>query len=253
MWTAIAIGILIVFVVIAVVTALRSDAGWRGWLLYQITRVYCPLMFRWRANNECTIPEHGPAIIIANHTSPVDPMLIWTRHNVLFRKRSTRVIGYMMAKEYFEQPGIIRWICRAMESIPVERDGRDMAPVKQALTRLKEGKLLGIFPEGGINPGTPDTRLLPASTGAAWLALTAQVPVIPVFIHDAPRSENMVRCFYMRTKVRVTYGSPIDLSQWTGKRKTQDLLKEVADHLMKSLAQLGGIEFTSCRDELRDL
>lgn len=67
-----------------------------------------------------------------------------------------------------------------MQSIPVDRNGRDIGPTREAIRRLERGDLIGIFPEGGINMGE---GLREANPGIAFLALKAGVPVIPVYIH----------------------------------------------------------------------
>lgn len=219
-------------------------AGWRAWLLYQVTRVYCPLLFRWRAANACTIPEHGAAIIVSNHTSPVDPVLLWMGHFRQFGQPRIRVIGYMMAGEYFLIRGPVGWVFRAMESIPVTRSGRDTGGVRAALRRLSEGKLLGMFPEGRINVVTPDTRLLRSGSGAAWLALKSQAPVIPIFIRNAPRGRGMITSFLKPSRTELIYGTPVDLSEFLEKRPTTEILTQVTDRIMASLAELGGVDFT---------
>jgi len=194
--------------------------------------------------NSCPFPEFGPAIIVANHTSPVDPLLIWHRHFAAFRKPRLRVIGFMMAKEFYNRRGIVNWVCRAMESIPVDRNDRDARSVRDALDRLKNGHLLGLFPEGRLNLESPDNRLLPGGTGVAWLAIKSKAPVIPLFIHNAPRAKSMPGCFIVRTHVTLTYGTPIDLSAWYDRKPGHEELAEVTDLIMKTLSDLGGISFT---------
>ena len=217
----------------------RSRLPGDVWLFYSIERLYVGLMFHWRANRRCPFPDRGPAIILANHRSPVDPMLIWMNHHLGSRQRRVRVIRFMMAREYYEVP-VVRWICRSMQAIPVDRGGKDMQPTHRALELLKQGHLLGLFPEGRINTGMD---LLEGDTGIAWLALHARVPVFPVFLHNSPQSDSMVKPFYTPSRVRVTYGDPIDLSAYYEPRKTHALLAEVTDLLMRRLARLGGVQY----------
>ncbi len=224
--------------------AARCNAGWRAWICYRVAMIYNFLRPRCTATNACTYPEHGPAIIVANHTSPADPLLLWIRHFSQFRKPRLRVIGYMMAKEYYTRGGLLTWICKAMECIPVERNGQDMAPIKEALRRLQAGHLLGLFPEGGINIESPNERLRAGEVGVAWLALRSKAPVIPVFISDAPRSESMVRVFFKRARSRLTYGHPVDLSPWHNDKPSHTDLIEATDKIMQSIASLGGLQIT---------
>lgn len=224
--------------------ALTCAAGWRAWICYRVAMFHRLVFSRCTQENTCTIPEDGPAIIVANHSSPLDPVLLWTKHFAQFKKPRLRVIGYMMAKEYYVRAGLIGWVCRAMESIPVERSGRDMVPIREALRRLADGKLLGLFPEGRINLKTPDEQLLPGGTGIAWLALKSGAPVIPVFIRKAPRSKSMVRAFIVRTRTSLCYGPPIDLSRWKNAKGTHDELAEITDYIMTHIANLGGLRIT---------
>ena len=138
-------------------------------------------------------------------------------------------------------PGWIGWICKTMQCIPVDRDAHEPAPVREALRRLRDGRLVGIFPEGRINR---EDRLLPGIPGVAWLALRANVPVIPVFVENAPGGRNMVEPFKTFSRVRIIYGDPIDLSTYRDRRVTRELLVEVTDLLMGHLAALGGVEAT---------
>jgi len=212
--------------------ALRCPQGWRLWLLYVADSLYCRLCFHWRANRRCPWLNERSAIIVANHRSPLDPILIWVGMT------NRRSLECLTAREYFGIPGL-RFIFQSTHAIPVERKGKDMAATREALRRLKEGHCLGVFPEGRINTGP---GLLPGDTGVAWLALHSRAPVYPVFIHNAPQTGSMVSPFYTFTRVRVSYGDPVDLSTFYGRRITTELLQEVTDLMMSQLARLGGIE-----------
>jgi len=220
--------------------------GWGVWLLYVIQRLYGGLIFRWRCNNgPCTLPAEGSGLIVANHRSPIDPMMVWTNHHLRGdpngKSREVRVAGFLTASEFCDVPGL-RWLVRTMRSIPVDRNGQDMAPTREALRRLKNGELVGVFPEGGINWGT---RLRSANPGVAFLALKSKVRVYPVFIHDAPQPVNgMVDPFVSRCRVRVTYGDPIDLSEFHGQKPRPELLNKVTDLIMSRLAETGGVDYT---------
>ena len=202
-------------------------------------RIYAALMFHRRTNRRCPFPE-GPAIILANHRSPVDPILLWMHsHLTPYGSRKLNLIDFMMAGEYADIP-FVGALTRSLRAIPVERSGRDLAPTREALRRLEAGHWLGIFPEGCINRGTD---LLEADSGIAWLALRAKVPVYPVFIHNAPQGRNMLEPFFTLCRVRVVYGDPIDLSEYYGKRKSQVVLREVTELMMTRLAELGGVRY----------
>lgn len=232
----------------------KAVDGRGAWFLYCVNRALFAPWLHWRANRPTSpFPENGPALIIANHRSPLDPQILWMNHHFGWKESKFRSISFLTAKEYFEKPGIVGWICRTMQSIPATRDGRDMGPARQALRMLQQGRIVGVFPEGRINTGP---GLLPANSGPAWLALRSDCPVIPVFIHGAPQGKSMVRSFLTPSRVRVVYGDPVDLAAYRAQPKSRDVLEEVTELLMDRLRQLGGLEGSltsvpgeACRDE----
>ncbi len=226
----------------------RCEHGYRTWLLYGLERFYVPLMFHWRANRRCPFPHDAPALIVANHRSPVDPLIIWMNHHLAGPNRRIRAISFLTAREYYERRSL-RWLCEAMRCIPVNRDGKDTIAIRDSVRRLQAGDLVAIFPEGRINLGN---RFLDVELGIAFLALKTQVPVYPVFIHDSPQGLHMAEPFYTLSRVRLTYGEPVDLSPFYGRKKTHELLQEVTDLLMRRVAKLGGDDSAaSTGDELR--
>lgn len=216
----------------------RRRAGWGAWVLNAVNQLYLGLGFHWRANRRCPFPLDGPAIVVANHCSPVDPQIVWKGGGCSGRR--LRYIQFLTAKEYFDVP-VVGWICRTVEAIPVSRQGNDTGPVRAALRQLEQGAWIGVFPEGRINRHR-DT-LLPGDTGVAWLALKADVPVYPAFIHNAPRGQTMVQSFFHFQRVTVSYGDAIDLSAYRSRRKSADVLQEVTDLLMSRLAELGDVQY----------
>ena len=216
----------------------QCEDGWRVWLLQSGARLYAAWCFGIRRDSNCPIsPEEG-GLVVANHRSPVDPMLVWMAamgHVLASHKKHVPMIDFLTAREYCEMGGTIGFICQNMKCIPVDRDGRDMASAKEALRRLQQGRVVGIFPEGKINEGR---GLLPGNTGVAWLALRGGVPVYPVFIQNAPKGKDMIEPFFDFGKVRVTFGPAIDLRAYLGKPMNPDLMREVTDLIMDRLGAL---------------
>lgn len=215
----------------------RSGQSWQFTALYLLARLWTNTIFGQRIRQRCPLPSRGGALLLANHRSPVDPMLILSSSGFKRDGFCLRVMEFMTAREYCEA-GVIGWLCGVMQSIPVERHGKDMGPAKIALRRLRAGGIVGIFPEGGINTGP---GLQPFNEGVAWLALRSSVPVYPVFIHNAPQEGTMVTPFYTFCKTAITWGEPVDLSPWEGEKPTPALLQEVSEFLRQHMAQLGGI------------
>ena len=237
---------ILLLAVYAVVTVLmiawrvrRYDVNAVAWMLYCVERMFVGLMWRWRSNRPCPFPSDGAALVIANHSSATDPMQLWMNHHLGPGRRNVRTISFMMAREYYHVTGI-HWICRSMRSIPVSRDGKDTAPLRKALRTLQQGHMVGIFPEGRINLN--GNGILDGNLGVGWLALKGRVPVYPVYLENVPGGSSMVASFLTRGQVRVTYGDPIDLSEYYDQRPKGEVLAEVTELMMTRLAELGGVE-----------
>lgn len=196
-----------------------------------LNRIYVKIWFRWSSNGPAPLPEQGGAIIVANHTSPLDPHAL--------QCGTDRLIVFLVAREYYEIGGL-NAIFRLLRYIPVNRTGRDITATKGALRALEHGEVLGIFPEGRINP--TGEGLMDPQPGVAMIALRRRVPVLPAFIVGTPRGTSMVRSFIQRSKIHVIYGQPIDLSKYYGREKDREVLAEVSGIFMSALAQLGGVE-----------
>jgi len=246
-WGLLTIGLYVALGVWAILHSMRAcQSGWQMWVLHLIARTHTPLIFRQRIAADCSLPAEGAGLVIANHRSPVDPMYIFSGSALKRTGHNIRRVEFLTAAEYCDLGGPLGFITKHMHVIPVARSGRDMGPVKEALRRLREGKMVGVFPEGRINTGP---GLLPGSPGVAWLALHSQAPVYPVFIHNAPQAATMVAPFLKFCRSGATFGDPIDLSAYYGRRINQALLDEVTAVLMSRLARLGGVEYTPVTDD----
>jgi 1-acyl-sn-glycerol-3-phosphate acyltransferase len=212
---------------------IRHAGSFSAWLLTRAMRIYTLLMLRQRIHGPCPLPMEGPAIVICNHRSPVDPVLAYSASLMKHGGYSMRVLEFMTASEYCDLGGVVGWMTRTARCLPVDRNGQDTRSAKEALRRLQAGKIVGIFPEGRIN--TSGDPLLPFNPGVAWLALRSQAPVYPALIRNAPRGASMVGAFLKRQSADVVYGPEIDLSRWSGERPAPELLQEVAQYLQAEL------------------
>ena len=175
--------------------------------LYAVNRVYARGYHHVVVHGPNLIPRDGPAMIISNHRSGLDPLLVMAV--------SPRPIMWMMAKEYFNiRP--LRWMFDKMHIIPVSRDGKDSSALRAALRALADGALLGVFPEGKI---AVSDDLWPFQTGAAMIAIRGRVPVIPVFHSGIPLDESMTPPFYTPQIIDLYLGKPIEFAGQFAKRK----------------------------------
>jgi 1-acyl-sn-glycerol-3-phosphate acyltransferase len=169
------------------------------------TRAYASYFHNLEVLTPCPIPAEGGGILVCNHTSSLDP--------VMLQAACPRVIIWMMAKEYGQVFGL-RWFFNAIEPIPVERSGRDMAATRAALRALKDGKILGLFPEGRI----AKTRdLLEFQTGVALLASKSDVPIYPAYLDGTQRHKGMMEAFLRPNHVTLAFGQPFRLEEAEGR------------------------------------
>ena len=172
------------------------------------------------------LPPSGGAILVCNHTSSLDP--------VLLQAASPRLITWMMAKEYAYMFGG-RWFFEAIEPILVERSGRDLAATRSALRALKDGKLLGLFPEGRIEKSR---ELLDFQTGVALLAMKSGAPVYPAYLDGGQRCKGMVEAFFVPNRITLAFGPPV---QFDRKAEGREGLEQATKRIKDAVAALANL------------
>jgi len=185
----------------------------------------------WRADVPARLPigDRQGALIICNHVSPYDPAFLQIPAN--------RVVHWMVAKEYCQHPAMA-WFFRIVESIPVSRGGIDTAATRAAIRYARQGRLVGLFPEGRIN--MTDQLLLPGRPGAALIALKAQVPVIPCYVSGCPRGATILGTMFTPARTRLVVGEPIDVASYAGRERDKSALEELTLVFLKEIARLAG-------------
>jgi 1-acyl-sn-glycerol-3-phosphate acyltransferase len=147
--------------------------------------------------------ERGGAFLLAsNHISHFDPFII---SSVVRRK-----IDWMAMAEFFPMP-IVGLFLRAVDAFPAERDRADRRTIRTAIERLKNGRIVGVFPEGGIRDGAQSLlQGAPVRAGASTLAHMAHVSVVPCVILGSDRLYARRSWFpFRRTPVWIGFGKPI--------------------------------------------
>ena len=133
-------------------------------------------VYRFRVRGEEHIPTEGAAIIVCNHVSFIDAVVLMAA--------SPRPIRFVMDHRIFQVP-LLGWLFRLGKAIPIASQQEDPATYAAAFEAaekvLAEGDLLGIFPEGGI---TRDGELQPFKGGIMKILQRRAVPVIPVALHN---------------------------------------------------------------------
>jgi 1-acyl-sn-glycerol-3-phosphate acyltransferase len=142
------------------------------YLLRFISWVLTHLVYRFRVVGDEHIPSEGAAVIVCNHVSFIDVVLLMAA--------SPRPIRFLMDHRIFHTP-VLGWLFRLAKAIPIAPRGEDPAAYEAAFEAadqvLAEGELLGIFPEGGL---TVDGRLQPFKGGIVKILARRPVPVVPM-------------------------------------------------------------------------
>jgi 1-acyl-sn-glycerol-3-phosphate acyltransferase len=229
---------LIVSLAAVAALALWIVISWRAtrysfaqFLLYLVNSFFTRVLWRTEVSGPLPIAEGQGAVIVSNHQSGIDPLLI--------QLCTDRVVHWMVAREYYEMP-VISFVFRTLESIPVNRGGIDTAATRFAIRLVQQGGLVGLFPEGRVN--TTSSLLLPGRSGAALIALRARVPVIPCLVTGSPYDGTALGSFFMAARARVIVGKPIDLSPYYGREGDKRALEELTKRFLSEIARLAGVE-----------
>jgi 1-acyl-sn-glycerol-3-phosphate acyltransferase len=195
------------------------------------------LVFRPHVRGKENVPVSGPFIIASNHLSFIDSMAI--------PLMSPRRVGYLAKAEYFTTPGFTGWLTKtlftALGALPVERQTHRaaQAALDTAMTVLKAGGGFGVYPEG---TRSKDGRLARGKTGVAWLALTADCPVVPVGITGTDRIQPIGARYWRPHRFSVTFGTPLTFPEHRGQAGKGKARRDVTDRIMEAVAELTGQE-----------
>jgi 1-acyl-sn-glycerol-3-phosphate acyltransferase len=176
----------------------EKDLGFR--VLKASAAIYSRTWHRTTVHPHSFLPQTGPAILVCNHTSSIDPILL--------QAFSPRLIRWMMAAEYFDY-WALRWVFKTVGVILVERTGRDLAATRAAMRALEAGYVLGVFPEGRIETSR---ELLPFQSGIGLLALKSKAPVYPAFLDGTQRLREMVEACVKPATISISFGPAVGLA-----------------------------------------
>jgi 1-acyl-sn-glycerol-3-phosphate acyltransferase len=191
-------------------------------------------VYRPRGKGLDNIPSRGPFILAANHISFVDSLFM--------PLLCPRPVVFLGKADYFEKART-RWFFEGVNVIPVRREGGSAgeAAINAGIQALRQGHVVGIYPEG---TRSPDGRLYRGKTGVARMALEAQVPVIPVAIRgtDAvmPLDSKMPR---LSGRVVVEFGKPLSFDRYHDRARDRFVLRSVTDEIMYEIMMMSGQEY----------
>ncbi|MFP1602064.1 lysophospholipid acyltransferase family protein [Microbacterium sp. 2216-1] len=184
------------------------------------------------------LPRQGAFVLAPNHYSEFDPLII-----ALAVFRTGRLPRFMAKESLFRVP-VVGWVLRKSGMIPVARTSSASA-AKQTMTQSRElvehGRGVIVYPEGTLTRD-PDLWPMRGKSGAVRLALTGDIPLIPVAHWGTQkimgRYQKGLSLWPPRKPVYVLYGDPVDLSDLRGRAGEPGVLAEATDRLMAAITVL---------------
>jgi 1-acyl-sn-glycerol-3-phosphate acyltransferase len=175
-------------------------------ITYTISRLICCCIFsavsRRRVFNREGAERTGAWIIASNHISHFDPLLLTS----VIRRQ----IDWMAMSDLFK-PRFLGWWLRRSDCFPVQRFKADRVALKTAIDRLQDGKLVGMFPEGGLRDGAASVLGGAAlRRGIRAVADLGNAPIVPCVILGSDRLYRSANWLpFRRTPIWIGFGRPI--------------------------------------------
>ena len=189
-----------------------------------IVKLFSKLFINLEVKGQENIPENGSIVLCSNHIGIKDVFLIGISY--------PRQLFFLSKQEWFKIP-VMSSVMRAWGAIPLDRGGKDIGALKNAIKVAKGGKTLAIFPQGHrypeINPA--DT---PIKSGAAMIAYHSHSDVLPVCI----KTEG-VKYRFMK-KIELIYGKPIKYSELGFEKGSVGEFKDATAKIFAEICALGG-------------
>jgi 1-acyl-sn-glycerol-3-phosphate acyltransferase len=210
----------------------------RAFLLARFLRVcVAPLVagvFRTKVIGREHFPGSGGVVLAGNHISYADPVLLWCK--------APRPVHFFAKSELWDV-GWLAWGADHVWAFPVHRGQADRDALSRADAYLKAGELVGIFPEGTRNrEGKAEGQ-----DGAAFIALRAGAPIVPVGIAGTDRIRPKGSRFLHFPKVVISFGEAIEPESLPeGGRKqrvealTGEIMRRIGEELIRAREEAAG-------------
>lgn len=186
------------------------------WTVRGAIYIWCKIYYRAEIIGLENIPKEEPLIFCGNHRTYLDPPLI-----VCTAKRDIR----FLAKEELAKNPFLNFLGNVFKAIHVKRDEKDVTAIKESLKALKNGQCIGLFPEGTRNGLKKGQK---AKDGVAFFAVRSGAKVVPCGIKGGVKGHR---------KVTITYGKPLDYSEFKGS-KDKSVLDKITDEIMDNIVEL---------------
>ncbi|MBE6537688.1 MAG: (d)CMP kinase [Ruminococcaceae bacterium] len=202
----------------------------KGSALYMFLRAIVAPVYRFFARVHVTgkenIPKTGGAVLCCNHIGINDILILGT----VF----PRQLRFLAKKEWFSVP-FLSSLMRALGAVELDRGGKDVGALKNAVKLVKDGSVIAIFPQGhrypGVNPATT-----PIKNGAALISYRAHGDIIPVCIKTKNEKYRFLR------RIDIIIGEPMKYSELGFTDGGYDEYKAVTEKVFAKVCSLGGYD-----------
>jgi len=181
--------------------------------------------FRLKIINIENLPQKGGVIVVSNHVSHLDPLVIGS---AIKMRQST----FMAKRALFKIPLVGTFV--KTFSFPVDRETPQPSTIKEAVRRLKNGELIVMFPEGGRSR---DGSLRDAKRGTVLIASLSGAKVVPAYIDGTDKALPAGSRFIRLSKIRVIFGKPIESGK-TFASRGKDFQDKIGNDIMKEISNL---------------
>jgi len=196
-------------------------------LARMLVRTFVRLWNRVTVEGREHVPSAGPFVLAPVHRSIMD-----TPYSSTVTRRRLRFMG---KDSLWRANAVFAWVLSALGGFPVVRGTADREALSRCIAVLEAGDPLVLFPEGERKSGP---TVQPLFDGAAYVALKAGVPIVPVGIGGSERVMPKGARFIHPDRVAVVIGAPITRQVPDGRRIPRPLIREVTDELHETLQRL---------------
>lgn len=194
------------------------------WKLLRVpARILAWSLFDLKVYGRRHVPKHGGVLIVANHQSNLDPVLLGAQLQ--------RPLNYIAKSELFRHRVAGR-LLRGLNGFPVRHGKGDVGALKETIRRLQNGHLVNIYPEG---KRTPDGCIQPLQKGVALIIKRAGVPVIPAVIVGTFEAWPIHNRFFRPAPVRIRFGPPLQLD---GLHSEEAIIAAIESRLRRMFDQM---------------
>jgi len=191
------------------------------WLARWACRVFCILLFRFRAYGRENVPEEGAFILASNHQSYLDPVLcgVALKQHLCFLARDS-----LFRNKFFSL------LIYSLNAVPVKLDRADVSSMKKVISKLKEGMGVCLYPEA---TRTSDGRIKPFKPGLGFLCRRGQAAVVPVLVDGAFECWPRYKKIFSPGTISVFYGKAISAEQ--ARSMPDEKLAELLTHTLRQM------------------